>query len=156
MRFQDALDKQGQDIERPPNMPVGTYRWVISKHPTMDSIADGRFDVIDFMLQCVEPLEDVDPDAISEYGKVQGKVMRHRFLFNTDPNEKAAFDRTLFNLKIFLREHVGLGESFDNMTLKEALAESVNQEVLASVSWRPDRNDPEIVYDQIDKTAPVT
>lgn len=155
MRFQDALDKQGQEIERPPNMPVGTYRWMVSKHPVMDTIADGRFDVVDFQLKCIEPLDDVDADALDNYGTVQGKVMRHRFMFNTDPNEKAGFDRSLYNLKIFLREHLGLGEELDKMSIKEALAESVNREVLASVSWRPDRNDPEIVYDQIDRTAPV-
>lgn len=156
MRFQDALDRKGEEIERPPLAPMGTYRWVVSKMPEMDTIANGRFDVVDFTLKCLEPSEDVDPDAIAEYaakaGAITSLVRRHRFLFNTE--DEGAFNKTLFRLKQFLAQHLGV-EGIDDISMKEALAESVNRHVLASIKWRPDPNDSEIMYDEIDRTAPV-
>jgi len=151
MRFQDALDRKGEEIARPPIAPVGTYLWTVSKMPTMDSIADGRFDVVDFTLKCVQPQEDVDPDALAEYGDIAGLTRRHRFLFNTE--DEANFKRTEYNMKRFVQEHLGVDMS--GKSWKEALAECVNCQCLASIKWRPDPRDPEIMYDEIDRTAPA-
>lgn len=152
MRFADALDRRGEEIERPPLAPVGTYLWTVSKMPEMDTIADGRFDVVDFQLKCIAPQDDVDPDALAEYGSIAGLSRRHRFLFNTE--DEANFNRTLFNMKRFIKEHL-LVENFDSIPMKEALAQCVNAQCLASIRWRPDPRDPEIMYDEIDRTAPA-
>ena len=156
MRFSDALDRKGEEIERPPLVPIGTYLWTVKSMPETDSIADGRFDVVDFKLGCIAPQEDVDPDALAEYaakaGNIAGMTRRHRFLFNTE--DEGAFNRTLFNLKRFMKEHLQI-EEMDDISLKEALALAVNRQCLASVKWRPDPRDPEIMYDEIDRTAPA-
>jgi hypothetical protein len=156
MRFADALDRRGEEIERPPLVPVGTYLWTVAKIPEMDTIADGRFDIVDFQLRCIAAQDDVDPDALAEYsqkaGNIAGLTRRHRFLFNTE--DEGAFNRTLFNMKRFVKEHLGI-DDFDSIPLKEALARCVNAQCLASVRWRPDPKDAEIMYDEIDRTAPA-
>lgn len=157
MRFADALDRKGEEIERPPLVPIGTYLWTVSSMPEMDTIADGRFDVVDFKLKCIAPQEDVDPDALAEYtakaGAISGLGRRHRFLFNTE--DEGQFNRTLYNMKRFMKEHLQV-EEMDDLPLKEALALCVNRQCLASIKWRPDQRDPEIFYDEIDRTAPAS
>ena len=156
MRFQDALDRKGEEIERPPLVPIGTYLWTVSGVPDMATIADGRFDVVDFKLKCLAPQEDVDPDALEEFteksGSLQGLVRRHRFLFSTEDEGK--FKATEFRMKTFVEQHLGV--SMVGKSWKESLAECPNHQCLASIKWRPDPRDTEIMYDEIDRTAPAT
>lgn len=153
MNFLEVLNKKVDDIERPPLMPVGTYRWVVKGYST-DTIANGDWDVVDFNLECIEPMQDVDEDDLKAYGTVQGRRQRHRFMFNTQ--DQVSFDRTLFGLKRFLEEHLQI-DGADKMDLKEALANAVNHQCLATIVWTQDKKDPsgETHFDNIGKTAPV-
>lgn len=152
MNFQDALTTKVDEIERPPLLPIGTYRWLVEKHPTIDTIANGRFDVCDFLLKCVEAMDDVDDDDIKAYGDITNARQRHRFMFNKE--DEAGFKRSQYNLKRFLTEHLKI-EAEEGMSLKELLALSVGHQCLGTVRWRPDQNDPEIQYAEIGSTAPV-
>lgn len=151
MNFMNVLDTKVGDVERPPLMPVGTYQWVVKKI-AMDSIANGEWDVVDFQLQCVGPTEDVDADEVSTYGEVKGRPMRHRFMFST--TDEANFKRSLFNLRRFIEEHLRV-DGAAAMDLKEALANTVNHMCLGTIQWRPDKNNPEVQYDEIGRTAPI-
>ena len=155
MRFADALDRRGEEIERPPLIPVGTYIWTVTKPPELDTIADGRFDVVDFTLRCVQQCDDVDPDSISEFeakaGQVAGKVRRLRFLFNTE--DEGAFNNTEFRMKSFIENHLGV--SMEGKTWKETFADVVGNQCQAEIRWRPDPKDPEIMYDELGRTSPV-
>lgn len=150
MNFQDALATDVTTIERPPNLPQGTYRWLVEKHPSMESIANDRFDVCDFQMKCIEAMEDVDPNDLKSFGDITNARMRHRFMFSRE--DETSFKRGMFNLKRFLTEHLGLP---DEGSLKELLAQSVGHQCLGTVGWRPDKNDPEIQYAEIKSTAPV-
>lgn len=150
--FNEIADQRVGDVERPALMPIGSYVWAVIKVPSRDTISDGRFEVVDFSCKCVAPGEDADPDAIEEFGDVTNVNMRHRFMFNTE--DKNAFDRSLFNLKRFLEEHLQIDGASD-MSINEALNAAVNCQFLGEVGWRPDRNDPEIQYAEIRRTAPV-
>lgn len=151
MNFKDALDTNVSDIERPPLPPIGTYVFQITKQPAQDTIADGAWDVLDFQCVAVEATDDVDFDALREFGDLKNIRIRHRFMFNTA--DETAFKGSLHRLRRFLEEHVKV--EFEGVPLKQALASSVNQRFLGTVGWRPDKNDPEIQYAEIRQTAPV-
>lgn len=153
MRFSDALDRKLEEIKRPPNLPVGHYVWQISKHPEMDELDSQRtgttFDRVTFQLTCLSATDDVDQDDLAAYGNVQGATQRKTFLFTRDESEKAAFDRSMFNLRRFLG-HLGVDE---NLPLSEALAASVGCQCLGELTHRPDPNDPEVIYAEVGRTA---
>lgn len=153
VNFADALNTTAGSIERPPLIPIGTYTAVVSKIPSIETIGDGKWDVLDFQLRLQSPGEDVDTEALQEYGGLGAQsVLRHRFMFNKE--DDAAFKRTLFNLKRFLIDHLKVDGS-DSTPLKEMIDNSVNHSCSVFVQWRPDKNDSEVVYNEIKKTAPL-
>lgn len=154
MKFSDSLDRKLEEIKRPPNLPVGHYTWQVDKHPDVEEgeTREGKpYERVTFQMICVEASDDVDPDELEEYGNVQGARNRKSFFFSNDPEETANFARTEFNLRRFL-DHLGVDES---LALGEALAASVGAQCLAELTHRPDPNDPEVVYSEIGRTAPL-
>lgn len=153
MRFTDSLDRKLEDIKRPPNLPIGHYVWQVSKHPEIVSREgpNGDFEIVKFPLVCVEPSEDVDPDDLEEYGNVAGAMVSKDFLFPVGEDVAADFARAEFNLRRFLG-HLGVEES---LSLGEALAASVNKQCLGKLEHRPDKNDPEVVYQEVKRTSEV-
>ncbi len=152
VNFAAIANKKVEDIERPPNMPIGTYRWSVSKIPIQGEVAGGKWETLDFMLRCLGPTEDVDPDALKAYGDVTKRTMRLRFMFSTEDEDK--FMASEYRVKSFCFKHLMVEET-PGMSWTEMLNESVNHQCLGSVKWRPDPNDAEIIYDEIGKTAPV-
>jgi hypothetical protein len=153
VNFADALNTKTGSIERPPLIPVGTYTAIVSKPPSMETISDGKWDVLDFQLRLQQPQEDVDQEALGEYGGLGPQsVLRHRFMFSKD--DEAAFKRTLFNLKRFLQDHLKI-DGNDDTPLKQMIDGSVNMQCLVYVKWRADKNDTELFYNEVGKTAPI-
>ena len=155
MNFNDVLNKKAAEIERPPLLPVGHYTAKVAKIPSMDtkSTEKGSWDILDFALLPVSAGEDVDLDLLAKFGAFgPASVQRFSFMFNKD--DQAAFDRTLFNLKRFLLDHLQIAGD-DNSSLKELLDQSVGAHCLMFIRWEPDRNDPEIQYPRIARTGPV-
>lgn len=154
-RFTDILDTKADEISRPKNLPIGHYVMQLVKLPEVEEIADGRFEKITFQMRVVSPEESVDPDEIEEFGKVEGQPIRKTFLLNTDPEEKAAFERTMFQLKQTLG-HFNIGfEDGGDMTIKEAFEAAINAQLIGEVTHRPDKNDPEVIFVEVGKTAPI-
>lgn len=152
VNFADALKTKAGDIERPPLVPIGTYSAIVSKVPTIETIGDGKWDVLDFQMRLQSPGDDVDPEALKEYGGLGAQsVLRRRFMFNKE--DESAFKRTLFDLKRFMLDHLKI-EGSDSSQLNELIDGSVNHSCLVFIGWRPDKNDPEVVYAEIKKTAP--
>ncbi len=152
MNFTDTLNTPVNDIERPPLLPMGTYRWMVQKIPSTDTIADGRFDVVDFSLKAIEAQPDVDEDELAAYGELNNTYQRHRFMFNKEDEQN--FNRSLFQLKQFMVNHLKVDVP-ENASLKEMMNDAVNCQCLGTVKWRADKNDPEIQYAEIGRTAPV-
>lgn len=150
MRFADALDRSAEDIVRPPNLPLGDYIWQIQKveqREVTDTLESLRFTCI-----CAGATDSVMPDELEEYGKVVGVLVNKDFLFNTSPDEAVRFEQTMFNLKRFFG-HCGIDISKGSP--KVWLADCVNTQFMGEIRHRPDKNDPEIVYQEINKTAPT-
>ena len=101
MRFSDALDRKMEEIQRPPNLPIGHYIWSVSKLPDMDEF-EGRsgdtFERLTFQLTCVSAHDDVDPDELEAYGNCAGALQRKTFLFTNNADEKANFKVQLRDL----------------------------------------------------------
>jgi len=153
MNFLDTLKTRANEIERPPLIPIGTYTAMVKKVPESGSVSDGKWDTLDFQLQLVSAGEDVDQDDLAKFGGLGGHAtVRHRFMFNTE--DKAAFDRTLFQLKRFLLDHLKVSGS-DDSTLAELINNSVNTSCLVAIKWRADKNDAETQYAEIQRTAPT-
>lgn len=155
VNFTEALDRKLEEVKRPPNLPVGHYVWQIEKMPDQEEFESrntgDKFDRLTFQCVCVEASDDVDPDDLEAYGNVSGARNRKSFLFTQNPDEKAAFERSEFQLKRFL-EHCGVDLS---LSIGEGIAEAVGKQFLGEVKHRPDPNDPEIIYAEIGNTAEV-
>lgn len=150
--FNDVLNKKLDDIEKPPLIPIGTYKAAVKKVPALDTIGkQSEYDVCDFQLQLIEPAaDDVDLDELKKFGGCgPHATIRRRFMFNK--NDQSAFDRTMYDLKRFLQDHLKV----DATDLKEGLNNSVNQACLVTVKWRPDKENPETMYAEVARTAPI-
>jgi hypothetical protein len=153
MNFTESLDRKLEDIQRPPNLPVGHYVWQVTKMPEIQTRdgANGTFDIVKFMLTCVSAHDDVDPDELAEYGDPAGAVVSRDFIFSQSPDDKTKFEQSMFNMRRFF-QHLGLDES---LTVSQSMEASLNQQVLGKIRHRPDPKDPEVVYQEIASTAAI-
>lgn len=152
MNFSEVLNTKVQEIERPPLIPVGTYKVMVLKIPSIDSSNDGKWDFVSFPLRFLEAQDDVDQSELQAYGDLKNAFLSRRFMFNKE--DDTAFKREEYNLRNFL-ENTLLVEMNGETSLKEALNNSVNRQFLAFVRTRPDKENKEIIYNEIGKTAPL-
>ena len=155
MNFNDVLSKRTNEIERPPILPPGTYVAKVAKPPETDTKSSdkGNWDILDFTLLPVAATEDVDTEALAAFGPL-GPASAQRFSFMFNKDDELAFNRTLFNLKRFLLDHLQLSGD-DNSSIKELLDQVVGTQCSIFVRWEADRNDPEIQYARIARTGPA-
>lgn len=151
--FAEALNVNTDEIERPPLAPTGHYRFKVSK-TTMDKTASGEWEIVNFQMQGVEATEDVDPDELSNAGGINQVRMRHSFMFPTSEDEEAQamFKQSLFNLKRFLNDHLGIEPG---VPLSQSINMAPGHECIASVVHKQDKNDPDLYHANIGRTAPV-
>lgn len=149
LNFADIASKKVENIERPPLPPVGEYRWKVTKVPSQTKTKDEAWEIVEFPVQAVEALDSVEMDDYR--GEVTG--IRNRVVFMFDTNDEAKFEQTLFNLKRFMESHIRCSEP--GMSIAEALNNSVNQEFIGTIRYRQDKNDLEVFYAEIGRTAPV-
>lgn len=147
--FASIASKKIEEVERPPLPPVGEYRWKVTKVPEQSKTADEKWEIVTFQVQALEALDSVDMDDYK--GEVTG--IRNRVVFVFDTQDEAKFEQTLFNLRRFLESHLQCAEP--GMSIAEALNNSVNQEFIGTIRYRQDKNDQELFYAEIGRTAPV-
>jgi hypothetical protein len=152
MNFASIADKKFTDVERPPNIPVGVYRCAVKKPPGISNSNDGKWEIVDFPLQLIEPTEGVDLADLAAYGGLgPNAVVNKKFMFNTQ--DDAAFKRTEFDLKRFMIDHLKCAE--ESMSIKQGVNASLNAQCLVFVKWVADKDDPELFYSNAGKTAPI-
>lgn len=150
LSFSDIASRKAEEIERPALPPVGEYRWRITKQPAQTKVGqDDMYEVVTFYVQAQEALDSVD---MSEYkGEVNGILNRKAFMLDT--TDEAKFEQTLFQLRSFLEKHVRCWD--EGMSLAEAMNNSVGQEFVGTIKYRQDKNDTELFYAEIGRTAPI-
>ena len=151
VNLMDALNQNIGDVERPPLPPQGNYIFKIEKVPDIREVGQGAYETVDFTCRGVEARDDVDADELAEFGPVINIQIRLSFMFNKEDENK--FQSSLFRLRTFLENHVQCASESDS--LKEALANSLNNVFMGEVQYRPDKNDKEVMYAEIRATAPV-
>lgn len=151
MRFSDMVDRKAEDIKAPPALPAGSYIFQVKQHPDQDEIKgkDGtNYDRLVF--QCtVISAEEVDEDALADYGNVAGAPQRVTFMFNTEEGEDTKREGSLNRLKTFL---TACGCFEEGMTVGEGLAASPGTQFRGEVTHRLDPNDSERVFAEINRT----
>jgi hypothetical protein len=155
MRFADIATKKLEETERPPLPPIGSYVMEVTAATiTTRTSASGTFDIIEFSLKGVSPLDDVDIDDLAKFGGAKGVIARHSFIFNTAPTEELAFLQTENRLKKFVREHLllPLDEAPDYSSI---VALSKGRNVIVEIGHRPDKSEPDILYTEVKKTMPL-
>lgn len=149
LNFADVASKPVADIERPPLPPVGTYRWQITKLPAATTSGDGKWDILTVQVRALEAMDDVD---INDYsGEVTNITNQVKFMFNKE--DEAEFEKQLFRMRQFFEKHVKCAD--EGATIAQMLNASVNQQFLGSIAWSQDRNDAELFYANIARTAPL-
>lgn len=150
--FAEIAQKKVEDVEAPPLLPVGTYRFKITKIPSVSKSGDEAWEFLRIPVKVVEALDDVD---LSDFkGDPTNVLMDKSFVFNTQ--DEAAFSQTEFQMVQFFEKHVGCVEA--DMTIPQMLNASVGGEFLGTVKWQQDKRDAsgETMQATIGKTAPVS
>lgn len=140
--FAALLDKKADDVEQPKTLPMGTFNWAILEH-RFDESAKKKTPFIEFTVSPRGALEDVDEDLLAECTNWQDKKMRLTFYLTDD---------SLYRLKEFM-EHCGI--DLTGRTIAEGIPETQGAMFNGYVTHEPSMNDPEKVYANITKTAPV-
>lgn len=148
VNFADIAKKKIGEIERPPLPPVGTYRWRVTKLPTVVPTQDGKWEILTIPVQAVEA---VTADMEDYKGEITGIFNQVKFMFNTE--DEAEFEKSLFRARTFFEKHLGCCD--ESNSLAEALNASVNAECYGDIVWNQDKNDPEIFHANLTRTAPL-
>jgi len=145
MDFLTALNTPVGEIAKPTLQPVGTYLWAVHKPHKETLSKDGKWLTIE--VPCVpkapyEDAEDVDMDALAEYGDLKSAVNSIRFMLDTTAEGKTELAKFQYNLKRFLLDTLRV-EGDDSSTLKELLAKAVGAEFIAQAAHRyvPERDE---------------
>ena len=154
INFNEVLNMKAGEIEKPPLIPAGTYIAKVHKIPEIGEVGgqDNKYKTIDFMFKLLSPMEDVDQEQLEQFGGLNNTFARRRFMFSED--DEAAVKREVYNVKRLLLDHLKVSGTDDDK-LSQLLNNSINAECLVFMAWRPDKNDKEVIYSEIKKTAPI-
>jgi hypothetical protein len=152
VNFAAIANKKLADVERPPIPPLGMYRFTITKPAQIEEIANGAYTNITLICKALEAYENVDTDELATFGGVSNVVSSVKFLYdNNDANKGAQIE---FRIRQFLEKHCAI-EGVAAMTIGEGLAKAVNCQFDGEIKHRADKNDPEVKYAEIQRTAPI-
>lgn len=127
--FESILNKKADDIKLPPTLPQGSYQAILIGLPEQIESSQKKTPGLRFNLKIVAPLDDVDPDALSEFeGGVSGKMVRYDMWSTENP---IYFEN---NLKSLL---VNSGIDMAGKSLGEGIDEVPNREVTIYIKHEP-------------------
>lgn len=144
--FTDILDRKSSEIERPKPLPVGTYLWLIDGQPKFDKSQKQQTPYVEFTCRCLQPMDDVDPQALADMGGHAGKTQRLTFYLTED----AMFRLTNKDGNGFL-EHLGLT---GDESVREKISMAPGRQFLGTVRHRSSQDGAQ-VFAEISSTAAV-
>jgi hypothetical protein len=140
--FSKILQKQATEIEKPKPLPVGSYVCINSALPKFVGVGKNETPAAEFSLTIIAPVE-VDMEALSAYGEVKGKNIRHR-QFLTEGTEFRSKEE-LVNAFQIDPEGKNLGQLYN---------ETINKQVIVTIKHRPSEDGTEI-YHEVEGLAAV-
>lgn len=148
--FADILDKPADQIDRPKPLPIGSYLWTVVGLPRADKSRDKQTPFYEFTLKCMQPLDDVDEEALAEWAARADGSNRALTDFTTKLTYYVTED-SIYRLQDFL-EHCGI--DLDGKSIRQAIDETPNAQVGASIVHNPSK-DGQSIYANIGKTFPA-
>jgi len=156
--FNKALDVKASEVKAVPVPPVGHYVWQITGIGEINQDNE-TWDMINIPCQAVsvfEDADDVDREALVEYGKVTSIRNRVSFMFNKKEGTEAELIGVQNRVKRFCVDVLKI-EGGENMSLRELLSSVKNKRFIAPITHSLDKRDPsgETMQANIGKTAPI-
>mgnify|MGYP003624040431 CR=1 FL=1 len=129
--FNELLDTNMDDIERPKPLPPGTYFGTVKEY-TFDESSQNKTPYVRYIIVNLEPGEDVDRDALREIPDVYDRTVRRDFFLTQ-------------NAKYRLKEFIAsTGMKVDGRSLRQCIADSVNCRVIVQITQVTSRDGKEI------------
>lgn len=137
------LDRPASDVKRPPPYPTGTYTVMVKGLPRADKSSKKGTDFYEFELGFLQAHDDVDEDALTEIGGIEGKSIRHTYYIT---------EKSGYRLVEWMRDDLGIEE--EGKTPREMIDETPGRQCLITIKHTPSE-DGKGVYANVDKTMPV-
>jgi hypothetical protein len=144
--FTDILNRPADEIKPPPTLPMGSYHTIVIGLPEQGKSSLKKTDFLKFIHRVITPLEDVDPDAITEF-EAGGEKLTGQEIENTI----YVTDKSAFMLKEFIQN---CGVDLTGKSMSEGLDEVPNCEVIVFMKHEASA-DGLRVYSKIGSTAKV-
>lgn len=141
-KFESILDMPASDIERPKPLPVGTYVAMVEGMPRIDKSTKKQTEYVEFTMKILGAQEDVDPDALEEYGGIGEATVKNTYYIT---------DKSTYRLKEF---YIALGLDIEGKTSRELLEECPGKECLITIKHQPAQSG-DMVFANITDVAPV-
>lgn len=141
--FGALLDTPSQDVHAPPTFPAGSWHWRVIGQPRFDKSSKKGTEFVEFTLKPMAALDDVDQEALNEFGSFAEKTKTATFYIT---------EKSLFMLKDFL-DACGI-EDGDGISLRHRVDEAMNSEVIGFIRHEAS-DDGQRVYAQFGRFAPV-
>jgi hypothetical protein len=120
-KFEDILNMNSDDIKPPAVLPMGSYHTVIIGLPEQGQSSKKKTDFLKFQHKIVAPMDDVDPDALTEF-QADGESISGQMIDNT-------FYITPKSANMLKEFMVNCGVDMAGKSMAEALEELPNREV---------------------------
>lgn len=141
--FASLLDAAPTEVDRPKPLPVGSYVCVVKGLPKYDVSTKKKTPYIQFNLQPVQAMDDVDQEALEAMGGFANKTIRATFYETED---------SIYRLDEF---HENCGLELDPKVSRRRRNElAVNCQVIAYMKHTP-TEDGKSTYAELGSTAPV-
>lgn len=155
--FSKALDVKAAEVQAVPLPPIGHYVFQITAPGQINT--EGRWNSVRFTAKAVSTFEDandVDPDALAEFGKVTSIVNSVSFMFDSEEGTETDLIQFQNRVKKFCADHLKI-EDAENKSLRQLLAEAQHKRFVGQMVHKQDKRDPsgETMQAQIGRTAPV-
>jgi hypothetical protein len=143
--FSSILDMPSSDVKFP-KLPVGSYIGVVKGMPRYGKSTKKMTDFVEFQIQLVEAMEDVDPDLLEEFGTLSEKSIPLTFYYAD--SDGAPLEGGFKRLRAFL-DNCGIeGEG----TVRQQIEQASGRTIVVEIKHTPSA-DGQSVYAQIDGTA---
>ena len=144
--FEDILNRPAEAIERPKPIPSGWYNLIVKKFDK-GTLGKNNTPVITYTFGIISPDEGVDENEFQEFGgmaKLSEREHKHNFFVTDD---------AVWRLKEFVE--VACNVNTSGRSLGPCLPETINLQVKAEFSIRPNKDDPKQLFSEIKNFAPA-
>lgn len=139
--FGALLDTPSQEVHAPPVFPAGMWQWRVVGQPRFDKSSKKGTEFVEFTLKPMAAGEDVDQDALNDFGSFAEKTLPATFYIT---------EKSLFMLKEFL-DHCGIP---DEGSLRQRIDQAMNSEVIGFIRHEASE-DGQRIFARFGRFAPV-